>query len=110
MSEALAEAFADLQKRFKPGVVKSPMTFYFSLGEEDGQKWSATFDAETMNYLPGKVDESDVFLKMEEALFLQLLAGEYKPTLMDFMSGKIKSNDPLKLTFLKDCFTRATSS
>lgn len=105
MSEALAAVFEDLTKRYKPGVIEESLTFYFSLGEDEGQKWSATLSPDSMVATPGKKD-ADVFVKMDEALFHKLLAGEWKPGMGDFLSGKIKSNDPFKLPLLKDCFDR----
>ena len=38
MSDALAKAFENLKSRFKPNKVSEKMTFYFSLGDADGQK------------------------------------------------------------------------
>ena len=53
----------------------------------------------------GKTEGADCFLKTSEELFLKLIRGEWSPGAMDFMSGKIKSNDPFKLKLLKDCFS-----
>ena len=106
MSDDLAAAFADLQSRYKPDVLDQELSFYFSLGDDPGQKWTARLTPKTMEYSRGKTEGCDVFLKTDEDLFLQLIRGQYKPSMMDFMSGKISSNDPLKLTLLKDCFSR----
>ena len=81
-------------------------SIYFSLGEEDGQKWTVRLTPEACEVTPGKQDGADVVLKTSEELFLKLLAGEWKPGLMDFMSGKIKSNDPTRLVVLVECFER----
>ena len=107
MSETLKAVFEDLQTRYKAGVLEQPLSFYFSLGDEEGQKWSARMTPETCEIFPGKIEGADVFLKTSEELFVQLIRGEYKPSMMDFMSKKISSNDPLKLTALKDCFPRS---
>ena len=72
--------------------------------DAEGQKWVLTIGADTCEVKPGKADNADVFLKTSEDKFLDLLAGKWKPGVMDFMRGKIKSNDPTKLTVLKDCF------
>ncbi|MGE0710770.1 MAG: hypothetical protein AB7N76_27760 [Planctomycetota bacterium] len=106
MSQDLFDAFEDLRGRYKPGVLSETLVFYFSLGEDEGQKWTATLGPELMEVERGKREGADVFLKMEEALFLSLIRGEYKPTMMDFMSQRIRSNDPFKLTLLKDLFER----
>ncbi|MEZ6186414.1 MAG: SCP2 sterol-binding domain-containing protein [Planctomycetota bacterium] len=104
MSQALAQAFENLKNRYKPGKVQGPMSFYFSLGEAEGQKWNMKVTPEACEVAQGKLDGADVFLKTSEKLFLDMLAGKWKPGVMDFMRGKIKSNDPTKLTVLKDCF------
>lgn len=106
MSEALKQAFESLQKRYKPGSAREKMSFYFSLGDAVGQKWVMTVGPDGCTVAEGKSDSADVVLKTSEERFLKLLRGEWKPGVMDFMSGKIKSNDPQKLTLLKDCFER----
>lgn len=104
MSQALADAFENLKNRFKPNKISETMTFYFSLGDADGQKWNMKVSPDSCEVQQGKLDGADVFLKTSEDKFLDLLAGKWKPGVMDFMRGKIKSNDPTKLTVLKDCF------
>lgn len=104
MSEALATAFEDMKKRFRQGVFTEPTTFYFSLGEDADQKWVLKADATSCEVSPGKADTADCFLKTSEELFIKLLRGEWTPGVMDFMRGKIKSNDPNKLQLLKDAF------
>lgn len=105
MSQALADAFASLQQRYKPGVLEAPLTIYFSLGDEPGQKWTALLTPESCVIQPGKTEGADLLLKTSEELFLKLLRREWTPGVMDFMSGRFKSNDPMRLGVLKDCFT-----
>ncbi len=104
MSQELAEAFEQFKQRFKPGVIKEPTTFYFSLGDAPDQKWVLKADADSCEVSRGKADDADCFLKTSEELFLKLIRGQWKPGVMDFMRGKIKSNDPTKLQLLKDAF------
>ena len=104
MSQALADAFASLQQRYKPGVIKERLTIYFSLGDDPGQKWTAELTPEACQVRPGKAEGADLLLKTSEELFLKLLRGEWAPGVMDFMSGRFKSNDPMRLTVLQDCF------
>jgi putative sterol carrier protein len=104
MSEALAKTFSAMKDRYKTGVIDSPVTFYFSLGDGPGQKWLVKLTPDACEAEEGKGD-ADCFLKTSEELFLKLIQGEWVPGIMDFMSGKIKSNDPTKLTLLKDCFS-----
>ncbi len=105
MSEALGTAFGKMKERYNTGVVDGTVTFYFSLGDDPGQKWTVRLSPDACEVEQGKTEGADVFLKTSEELFLKLIRGEWTPGAMDFMSGKIKSNDPFKLKLLKDCFT-----
>jgi putative sterol carrier protein len=104
MSQALTEAFAKMQQRFKPGVAPKDTTIYFSLGDAPDQKWVMKLGPTACTVSQGKSDSADVVLKTSEELFLKLITGQWVPGAMDFMRGKIKSNDPQGLTLLKDCF------
>ena len=103
MSEVLDKLFNDMTGRYKPNVIEEPISFYFSLGEQEGQKWFLELTPEQAQVRPGKGD-ADVFLKTSEDRFLSMIRGEWKPGIMDFMKRTITSNDPLKLQVLKDCF------
>jgi putative sterol carrier protein len=104
MSKALVDLFDGMTKRFKKGVLDKSMTFYFSLGDAEGQKWILNVSPTECSAKPGKTDKADVILKTSEELFLKLIKGEWVPGTMDFMRGKIKSNDPFALKVLKDAF------
>lgn len=104
MSETLAAVFDDMKKRFRTGVFGRPTTYYFSLGERPEQKWVLKADAESCEVTQGRAERADCVLKTSEELFLKLVQGEWTPGVMDFMRGKIKSNDPTKLQLLKDAF------
>lgn len=104
MSKALADAFEGMKKRFKPNVAPKETTFYFSLGDAPDQKYVVKVSAQECTVAQGKSDAADVVLKTSEELFLKLLKGEWVPGAMDFMRGKIKTNDPAGLQLLKDCF------
>ena len=60
MSAALTQAFQDLTNRYKPNVLEAPLSIYFSLGEEDGQKWTVRLTPEACEVTPGKQDGADV--------------------------------------------------
>jgi long-chain acyl-CoA synthetase len=104
VSQALVDAFEKLKKAYKPSVVKKPTTFYISLGDAPDQKWVMTLNAEGMTAAPGKTDNADVVLKTSEDLFVKLIHGQWVPGAMDFMRGKIKTNDIDGLKLLKDAF------
>lgn len=104
MSQALVDAFERLQQRYKKDVVKKATTFYLSLGDAPDQKWTMTLTSEACVAAPGKSESADVVLKTSEDLFVKLIRGEWVPGAMDFMRGKIKTNDIDGLKLLKDCF------
>lgn len=105
MSQALSDAFDSMKKRYKPASLKAAQkTFYFSLGDAPDQKWIMTLTPQGCDVKQGKSDAADVVLKTSEDLFLKLIRGEWIPGAMDFMRGKIKTNDIDGLKLLKDCF------
>ena len=97
----LQAAFDELSSRFEAGKVDEPIVFYFSIGEE---KWTMTIEPDGVHVQEGKIENADVFLKTDKERFLKMLKGEYMPGAMDFMSGKVKSNDPFKLKVLREVF------
>jgi long-chain acyl-CoA synthetase len=94
--------FETMKAKFVKGKVEEPIVFYFSLG--DTEKWTLTIEPDDIHIQKGKVDNADCFLKTEKDLFIKMIRGEWKPGVMDFMSGKVKSNDPFKLQILQDVF------
>lgn len=100
----LKAIFAEMEKRFQKGKVEEPVVFYFSLGEADDDKWTLVIEPDECTVRPGKTDDADCFLKTDRQTFADVISGKKKPGPMDFMSGKIKSNDPFKLKVLQDVF------
>jgi len=103
MSE-LKVLFEEMKARFVPGAVDEPIVFYFSLGDSEADKWTLSIEPDECTFQPGKVDNADCFLKAKKDLFIKMIRGEYKPGTMDFMTGKLKSNDPFKLQVLQKAF------
>ncbi|MBI2900502.1 MAG: hypothetical protein HYY17_09970 [Planctomycetes bacterium] len=104
MAEDLKKLFGDLKKKFQPGVVGQTTTFYLSLGDEKSQKWTVTLGPDDCSAVEGKVENADVVLKTSADLFVRMTKGEYRPGVGDFLSGKVKSNDPEKLELLEKAF------
>lgn len=101
MSE-VAEVFDHLTRMYQPGKVKTPRTFYFSL---DDHKWTVKL-GEKCEVSPTKTDDADCFFKASEQMFLDVWNGRYTPTAMDFMMGKIKSNNPMLLKEFIEAFRK----
>ena len=94
----IAKIFQGLPKRFQKGAVKKPRTFYFSL--DDDEKWTVALTPDKCEVAAGKpAQDADCFFKASKQMFLDVWSGKQTPTVMDFMTGKIKSNNP---TMLKD--------
>jgi long-chain acyl-CoA synthetase len=95
MSE-ITKVFQGLPKKFQKGAVKTPRTFYFSLGEDE--KWTVSLDKDKCEVKPGKpAADADCFFKASEQMFLDVWNGRHSPGPKDFLTGAIKSNNPLLL-------------
>lgn len=94
MSE-IASIFESLPGYFKKGKVTTPRTFYFSLG--DDEKWVVKVDGEGCEVSAGKTEDADCFFKASEEMFLDVWNGRHTPGIKDFMTGAIKSNNPMML-------------
>lgn len=92
----IPDVFEAMKKTYKKGAIAEDRTYYFSL---DDYKYTVTFAKDKIKVEEGKtVDEADCVLKTSADMFAKMWDG-YKPGMMDFMSGKIKTNNP---TFLQD--------
>jgi long-chain acyl-CoA synthetase len=104
MSE-ISKVFQGLPKRFQKGSVKTPRTFYFSLGEDE--KWTVALDKDKCAVTEGKPDEdADCFFKASKEMFLDVWNGRHTPGPKDFLTGAIKSNNPMLLKEFVAAFRR----
>ncbi len=94
MSEVEA-IFKGLGKRFNKANVTAERSYYFSLGEDE--KWTVRLTKEKCEVRKGKNDEADCFFKGPAELFLDVWNGRHQLGPMDFLSGKVKSNNPVLL-------------
>lgn len=91
----VAQMFESLPKMFVKGSIKTPRTFYFSL--DDVEKWTVSVDKDSCTVKPGKTDEADCFFKSTSKIFLDVWNGKKVPSATDFITGAIKSNNPMML-------------
>ena len=92
----IGDVFKGLPKLFQKGNVKTPRTFYFSLG--DDEKWTVALDGDQCTVTEGKpAKDADCFFKASRQMFLDVWNGKHTPSVSDFMAGRIKSNNPLLL-------------
>ena len=89
------EIFANLGKHFQPNKVAQQQVFYFSVDEV---KKTVTLGPEKIEVEDGKtVEEADCVCKTSSDFFLKIWQEGYRPGMADFLSGKIKSNNPFAL-------------
>lgn len=101
---AMTELFDDLSSRFVPNAVDGPVSFYFSLGEAADGKWTIQVKGESCEIVPGRPQggKADCVLKTSPEIFSKIVRESYTPSVAEFMSGKVKSNDiQLLQTFQK---------
>jgi putative sterol carrier protein len=95
MSE-IAKVFKGLPKRFNKENVKTARTYYFSLG--DTEKWTVSIGKDECKVTTGKpAEDADCFFKASEQMFLDVWNGKHTPSVKDFLTGSIKSNNPMLL-------------
>ena len=95
MSE-VSKIFEKLPKMFQKGAMKETKTFYFSL--DDDEKWTVVLGQDKCVVKPGKpAEDADCFFKSSKQMFLDVWNGKHSPGMKDFMTGAIKSNNPLML-------------
>lgn len=105
MSE-IGDVFKGLPTRFQKDKVKTPRTFYFSLG--DTEKWTVALAPETVTVTEGKPEkDADCFFKASEEMFLSVWNGKHTPGPSDFLMGRIKSNNPMLLKEFVEAFKKA---
>jgi hypothetical protein len=103
MADTIDEVFLGLDKHFKPGVVDKELSFYFSV---DDHKWTVTVRPEDCTVERGKtVEHADCFVKTNEELFLKMYNGHHYPGMGDFLSGRIKSNNPYMMKTFVEAFS-----
>ena len=100
--------FEHLESRFSPDHVKSPITWYFSLGEGADDKWTLSVTGEAVRFYPGKPQggaQADCVLKTDVRTFERMVREGYVPSMAEFMSGKVKTNNPQHLFSFKSIFS-----
>ncbi len=96
------DIFSTFQGSYQKGVFSIPTTFYFSI---DDTKKTVTLDAESCSVEDGKtVEDADCICKTTAEMFGRIWNDGYRPGIMDFMGGKIKSNAPQLLQQLLQAF------
>ena len=87
--------FSGLEDSYSSGVIDEVTSFYFSI---DDIKKTVVLTPDACRVEDGKtIEEVDCVCKTGRDFFLKIWNDGYRPGMGDFMSGKIKSNNPLTL-------------
>ena len=87
--------FSGLEDSYASGMIDTETSFYFSI---DDIKKTVVLTPEACRVEDGKtIEEVDCVCKTSCDFFLKIWNDGYRPGMGDFMSGKIKSNNPLTL-------------
>ncbi len=102
----LVSLFDELGRKFKPGAVSDPVSFYFTLGNEPEAKWTVKVDSRACSLKQGKPDggNADCVLKTTADIFTKIVRENYTPGASEFMAGLIKSNDVALLETFQKAF------
>ena len=101
----VAKIFKGLPKLYVGANIKKPTTFYFSL--DDDEKWTVALAPDKCTVTPEKSENADCFFKASKQMFLDVWSGKHTPGMTDFMTGKIKSNNPLMLKEFVGAFKKS---
>ncbi len=100
----LVRLFAELEEKFDRTAVDKPVSYYFTLGNDELAKWTVKCSSDGCDVKLGKPEggQADCVLKTSSEIFTKIVRESYMPGPSDFLSGAIKSNDvSLLLTFQK---------
>ena len=102
MIENIFDSLPDL---FVAQSTETAASYYFSL--EDIKK-TVTLSPEQCLVEDGRtVERADCVCKTSKELFAAIWNDGYRPGMADFLSGKIKSNDPAALQRFLGCFGKS---
>jgi putative sterol carrier protein len=91
----IAKIFKGLPKRFNKANVTAARRYYFSLGEDE--KWTVHILKDKCTVKKGNTEDVDCFFKGPVELFLDVWNGKHQLGAADFLTGRVKSNNPLLL-------------
>ncbi|PYP85243.1 MAG: hypothetical protein DMF61_16845 [Blastocatellia bacterium AA13] len=102
MASEIADVFNSLSERFKAGKLTRTTTFHFLIEHES---WTIAVGPTHCTVEEGQPTQvADCSLKTSKSVFMAIFRGEHKPSMMDFVTGKIRADNPMLLLALKDAF------
>ena len=101
----VTQVFERLPTLFQKGNVTKERTFYFSL---DDERWTVRLGKEQCVVKPEKAEDADCFFKASKEMFLDVWNGRHTPSVTDFVTGAIKSNNPMLLKEFVAAFQKSS--
>lgn len=97
----------EVQAAFSPGKCDKDYSFYITLGQSEADKWHLLVGPEACVVGQGKPPggKADCVLKTSLTMFEKIVKERYTPSFSEFMSGKVKTNDPNLLKIFKKVFS-----
>ncbi|MCP4806557.1 MAG: AMP-binding protein [Proteobacteria bacterium] len=95
-------AFSGLAARFEPERFKKETSWYFTLGGQDGLRYTVTVSSDGATVATGKPSggKADCVVKTSQEMLRKIIEDAYVPEPPEFFSGVIKTNDiPLLIEF-----------
>jgi putative sterol carrier protein len=98
--------FKGLCKRFNKANVKAERSYHFSLGE--GENWTVRLTKQKCEVRRGDEPDADCYLEGPAELFLDVWHGRHQLGPTDFLTGKVKSNNPILLKDFVAAFRKSS--
>jgi hypothetical protein len=95
VNREIESIFKGLCRRFNRDNVRADRTYHFELSEDES--WTVRITRESCEVKRGGADGADVYFRGPATLFLDVWNGRHELTAKDFLTGKVRSNNPLSL-------------
>jgi len=91
----IAKIFKGLCRRFNKDNVRAERRYHFALGADE--RWTVDVRRDGCTVREGPDEGADVYFEGPAELFLDVWNGRHELGAMDFLSGRVRSNQPLAL-------------
>ncbi len=95
MRQEIAAVFEGLPQRFCGENVRAERSYCFVMGVDE--TWTVEVAKDRCAVRKGEKADADVFFEASPQLFLDVWNGRHQLGLADFLTGRVRSNNPLLL-------------
>ena len=107
MNREIESIFKGLCKRFNRANVRAERSYHFELGADES--WTVRITREKCHVKRGGGEDADVYFKGPAALFLDVWNGRHALGPKDFLTGKVRSNNPFLLKDFVAAFQKSAN-